>query len=145
MTHKLPAHTAHIFRHIAYVLDNTPEHNFDMSTWIINRNFVTGTRIACELFSHNCGTTACVAGWAVALTYPKADLRGLSIHHAGSNILGLTYFESEMIFIVADDTVWSQAKDQGIIDVPLEDDAITPQIAATVLRAVADGFLTVKP
>jgi hypothetical protein len=48
---------------------------------------------------HECGTIACIAGFAAAMAHPKARLRGSEVHPIARNFLGLTIEEAEQLFV----------------------------------------------
>lgn len=118
-----------------------------MSEWITANPNTSGTKIACDLFSHKCGTTACIAGWVTALAYPKGDQLLLIPDTIGEEVLGLTENQAARLFYVGEDSVWQYALDRCLLDdflpefsgaFPIESQDITPQIAAEVLRLIAD-------
>lgn len=106
---------------LADVLDTTPRHKFDMGSWA-KRFKLRGTRrysieevpengsllTALKDLPKTCNTSACIAGWAVAL-HPRAGQTGLytkpqddhdfySVDRHARLILGLTGDDAQRLF-----------------------------------------------
>lgn len=87
---------------VADVIEANPDH-FDMLTFYgYNGNHLYSTphiasRLALTIDLTECGTTACIAGWAVALWGAEVDL-DLSIDKNADAILGLTYDQSFSVY-----------------------------------------------
>ena len=80
---------------------------------------------ACDLLERKCGTAGCVAGWTVALEYPKAeftgsvcridgDLSAQSIPVVAREVLELTHEQAEWLFYDSrnlDQVLWALEND----------------------------------
>ena len=100
----------------------------------MDRYYKTGSALE-DKSGHNCGTTACIAGWAVALfnedgtprTEPFVEdpyKHGIPIANLGRVALGLSYSIADALFTPElPDHIWS---------------SITPQVAAKTLRSLAE-------
>ena len=91
----LPDNTTDRLLAVADIIEFTPE-RWDQGAWLIERSDfdVTVHDIPRSAIAHGvkeCGTTACVAGWAVALT-PEVQMPVTAVHDwemAGAAALGL--------------------------------------------------------
>ncbi len=114
---------------LAYrVLDQIDAHptHFDMSSWVRfgerPSDRPDGIVTLDDLTNPACGTTACFAGWAVALSGYAMDDSGIAVHpdpptdemHAeelAAQLLGLTGEEADDLFNVADDYIHAEVRD----------------------------------
>lgn len=103
---------------LAELLKNIPEKKFTMERWLNhpdNSKDQYGNYIeSSDSFLYeplNCGTTGCIAGWAVMLENefkPVSLLKdGLNIQERASAWLGLTEDESSNLFFTGTDAIWS--------------------------------------
>ena len=130
----------------ADAIEAEPE-RFQMDQWLTPSN------------TNLCGTIGCIAGTVVALEYPIMEhgfyhwplaLHGMDVESAGAKLLGLDRDESHNLFVSCG--WWINAlyligwDTQEIIDLwnTHELQAITPKMAAAVLRALAEGKLTIR-
>jgi hypothetical protein len=74
---------------------------------------------------HTCGTTACIAGWAVAL-FTEEEASEANIPMMAQDVLELTYQQADSLFIP---------------ELSRRYEDITPAIAAQVLRRFAETGL----
>jgi hypothetical protein len=79
---------------------------------------------------HNCGTTACVAGFIAARHDPDGSVSDESIVDAAMNALGCFYEEAKWLFGSAHLTIWSQ---NGFSDL----DSVIAADASRILRELA--------
>ena len=100
----LPDNTTDRLLAVADIIEFTPE-RWDQGTWLIERSDldVTVHDIPKSAIAHGvkeCGTTACVAGWAVALT-PDDQMPVTVLHdwdRAGAVALGLSEDFADYLF-----------------------------------------------
>lgn len=98
---------------LADFLDNLPEKKFDMRQWFAERvedKGLGGLRKRIDHFNvgNECGTTACIAGWAATLAVPDLKDRSqrFSIEGEARRWLGLTIEQSCWLFFGC----WSKNK-----------------------------------
>lgn len=99
-----------------------------------------------DVLIHTCGTTACVGGWAAALSGVDIDAWS-SYELAGREWLDLTVSQKDRLFFWDRGSVWTQFAEQFKWDVNaygavLDEKQITARQAAYVLRAIANGEVT---
>ena len=158
------------FLELADIIENAPKDQFHLGAWFGERNFKydtwMGTNQYCgplgRFFSQSpnemkCGTTACIAGWALAMKYnfdPKLDLNG-AIEDVAAEYLGLTQHEAYRLFFANQDSVWARHQEEyGYKVVEYSDDYedseyvmeidpdqwdVTNKDAAHMLRRIANG------
>lgn len=90
-------------RKVADIIEANPEH-FDMQFWVAQDGRIEycsnrqATRLAMETNIVSCGTTACLAGWAVHLWGAEADPDRCIIAN-GASILGLSDDDATRLFM----------------------------------------------
>jgi hypothetical protein len=87
--------TTELLLTVADKIEFEPE-RFSMSSWN-SRNFIDSPL---ELAGQEpeCGTTCCVAGWAVALT-PREEVPNAGWSYTGAQLLGLNYELASLLFM----------------------------------------------
>ena len=109
---------------------------FDMSSWFDELEPSSDPTIATDEEIEECGTTACVAGWACSLFMLEYGLTPISFEYEDEveaqarEVLGLTNDQTKKLFLM-----WGQSKSWG--HAPTQHPAITAALAATVLRELA--------
>lgn len=119
---------------LANLLDTINPAKFDMTNWV---SWMGGVEMKRTDF-HNvgeCGTTACIAGWAFVLQYPSKEARVNALHVEGRWLddeaqawLDLTGPECDHLFTGQ----WSNKRDRKFGYVGIG----TPQEAAAAVRAM---------
>ena len=86
------------FKAVLEAIEDNPN-NFDMSDWYIGEeDAFNGEDFNTSLIEHTCSSTACVAGWAVAL-FGTPEQRGQhDAEDAAADILGLSHEEAADLF-----------------------------------------------
>jgi hypothetical protein len=117
---------------LADFIEALPPKQFNMQFWAVNNNNVSGRRDVDPktINPHQCGTTACIAGWAVYL-FAKRDPVDqnywISFGEEAQDLLGLTLDQRENLFL---SDCWGEAPEH-----------ITREMAAAKIRKmVASGF-----
>lgn len=100
----------------------------------------------------SCGTTACIAGWAIANEYfngnkkPYEDYSewASGIITIASDILGITVSQGERLFFCNTESIWIEHEDDYDYGSRFNEDVpetwnIHPKIAADMLRRIASG------
>jgi len=88
---------------LAALLDTVNPAKFDMRGWVM---WLGGVEMTCEDFHHvgECGTTACIAGWAFHLAHPDVDKKkdalatGVYLDGVAGRWLGLNITERQWLF-----------------------------------------------
>lgn len=104
--------------------------------------------------SKSCGTSACIAGWAVLLfeneaidmsisEFPSDDFDTENILRVASELLGLRNHEAEQLFYANENSLWSRLS--TVFNIELDEggmalhwSSIHPKHAAEVLRMLVD-------
>ena len=118
---------------LAALLDTVNPAKFSMHTWV---GWMGGVEMNGREEHHNageCGTTACIAGWAFVLQYPNKDHRQQVLLHSWVDdeaqlYLDLTHEEKNYLFMGK----WSSTRHPKNPDVGTG----TPQEAAAAVRAM---------
>lgn len=119
-----------LLRKVADYVEGHPD-QYDQHVWVTNtpdpRPYLgVGDDIRVgEVVEHDCGTQACIAGWAVLLDGQPAPIHWDA---AGREALGLTGEESNVLF----DEFWEPLD-------PDDDETLKAKQVAEALRAIADG------
>jgi hypothetical protein len=85
---------------VADMIQAHPEH-FDMSNWVVvgeDRHYGSDAAIAGSVDLFGCGTTACIAGWAVCL-WPAEVMPDENVPTAAQRILGLDDYTAMALFM----------------------------------------------
>jgi hypothetical protein len=65
-----------LFRRVADAIEAQPD-AYDQTSWMIHEDATVDVgsleHAVSDLFQHKCGTTACLAGWAIAVNYGEKD------------------------------------------------------------------------
>jgi len=117
---------------LATLLDTLPDAKFNMTGWVM---WLGGVDMKSTDFHHvgECGTTACIAGWAFHLAHPDTDKKkdilasGVWLDQEANRWLDLSHSEKLWLFYGS----WSDTKDPHT-NVGLG----TPQEAAAAVRAM---------
>lgn len=127
---------------IAESIEAQPD-KFDLNYFYYTPYFNTSPATAEEFLEGSCGTTACVAGWAVVCAGLPIKSSFLDAEADGQTLLGLTDKQARRLFYANDDSVWWEYADEYSWDrSDLTDDrwdAITAYEAADVLKRIAKG------
>lgn len=147
-------------RAVADLIEEQGDEHFDLEQWFTDTEYghcpptpIQGVHAVTPFRDDNnpreCGTTACVAGWASVLMHKEGAQ--LSNHWINweQNVrewLGLTEHEAAVLFIedhgrciwhrVREDYGWLHKRSETSLDVKLD---ISASDAADVLRKIADG------
>ena len=118
-----------LLRRIADAIEAEP-HRFDFSDWYHWSTAPDDAEVLneAEAFARGeCGTTACIAGWAV---YLKGETpKYWAVEHRAQALLDLTTDEAKTLFFAPSD-FWASGSD------------ISAAEAARTLRGLADGALS---
>jgi len=78
---------------LANYLENyvTDEH-FDMHSYVSDQEFQNHQTPVTVDYLQTCGTTACIAGWAVAVFEYRSSLTTFNFYDAGIDVLGFELF-----------------------------------------------------
>ena len=125
---------------LADLLDSLPEEKFDLTYWINDREQEEETPDYVDLSVYDCNTTACIAGWAVALKNDLAvdELYCGDVEKEAGEYLGLSRQEMQRLFYYGIETIWNDHADELDCGFPYED-TVTSKIAATAIRNIAQG------
>jgi hypothetical protein len=121
---------------LSYFLDRLDPENFDLSTWASsgNNTLSIGDFVSSKVTDNSCGTSACIAGWAVYLyaldvrkqlelpdieyydedgkidteydLHNKNNLISFKYQSFAERWLGLNYSEASSIFYCDEDSLW---------------------------------------
>ena len=116
------------------------EEKFNMSSYFSGDD---NDQITEELQSIDCNSTACIAGWAVALVDADqwiTNTTGNSVCwlETGAKVLGLTDEQAMSLFFVDMHTIWEELSDE-YDDIDLSNQQVGAWTAADVLRRIAKG------
>jgi hypothetical protein len=139
---------------------SVPENNFDMSKWFGRyddvyynetgiKEFESGLipKTTADFIPYECGTTCCIAGWALTMAndFKPLDIRNLggSWCNAAAEYLGINSDQAFYLFYTDRNSIW----DDVFFDyeeIVWDEDAdyyvgITPKIASDVLYRIAHG------
>lgn len=152
---------------LADYIEKLPEHKFEMQYWIsqkiqkensygedywkidyaptMNSDLTKGL-----LEPLDCGTACCIAGWATAI---ESNFKPIAIIQDGKTIedrarewLDLSYEQSQNLFLINIDTVWSFYTEKCNLGVNEHEDCIddiTNKDAALVIRDIANGVIDI--
>lgn len=81
-------------------LGKIPRSKFNMGSWLAGswKHVVGGNQNPIGLEKHQCGTSACIAGWAM-LMYSDRPEDGGSALRQGQDLLGLTSSQANSLFL----------------------------------------------
>lgn len=121
---------------LAALLRSQAEQHFNMQTWLSANREYLGTNRPIGKLVRTCGTTACIAGWAVVMDKPDAEFLSYgqtvySIPNMAREILGLEVDLSADLF----------SPDHYMIDYK----KVTNEVAADVLEHLAETGEVVWP
>ena len=125
---------------LADLLDSLPEEKFELAYWVNDREQEEETPDYVDLSVYNCNTTACIAGWAVALKNDLAvdELYCGDVEKEATDYLDLTSHERQRLFYYGAEAIWGQYSNELGCSVPYED-TVTSKMAATAIRNIAQG------
>lgn len=125
---------------LADLLDSLPEEKFDLTFWINDREQEQETPDYVDLSVYDCNTTACIAGWAVALKNDLAvdQLYCGDVEREAGDYLGLNRQEMQRLFYYGTETIWADYKHDLGCEYPF-DHTVTNKMAATAVRNIAQG------
>lgn len=96
-TKRLPRSTRARLLAVADLLEAHPS-QWDQNEWFDNPTISVGGVTGVAGIGHHCGTTACVAGWAIALT-PKSQVKSSDFVEAGAASLGIEGDLADRLFV----------------------------------------------
>ena len=125
---------------LADLLDSLPEEKFELAYWVNDRRQEGETPDYVDLSVYDCNTTACIAGWAVALKNDLAvdNLYCGDVEVQAGDYLGLNRQEMQRLFFYGLDTIWSDHADELGCESPY-DYTVTNKMAAKAVRNIAQG------
>jgi len=125
---------------LANLLDSLPEEKFDLTYWVNDREQEEETPDYVDLSVYDCNTTACIAGWAVALKNDLSvdELYCGDVEKEAGEYLGLNRQEMQRLFYYGTETIWNDHADELDCGFPYEH-TVTSKIAATAIRNIAQG------
>lgn len=125
---------------------------FDITFWAINNSTVEGTTYynAGDLLNddivHNCDTTACYAGWTVAIAIEEGIPfdKDLPMRDAATDLLDIGDDQARLLFFPSSPFWTNYLHDHGpeVPEGTTNHTLITPEVAVTVLRHIIKGDLT---
>ena len=125
---------------LADLLDSLPEEKFELAYWVNDRRQEEDAPNYVDLSVYDCDTTACIAGWAVALKNDLAvdNLYCGDVETQAGEYLDLTMNEAKRLFYYGTETIWSDYADELGCEFPY-DYSVTNKMAAKAVRNIAQG------